>query len=54
MKGTTMDNWEYLVAAYSIIWIAIAGYVLSLSRRQKRLWREIESLKARMRGKGED
>jgi CcmD family protein len=49
-----MDNWEYLVAAYSVVWIAIFGYVLVLHRRQNRLWREIESLKARVKGRGED
>ena len=49
-----MDNLDYLVAAYTIIWVAIAGYVFSLSRRQKQLWREIDTLKEKMRGKGEN
>ena len=49
-----MDNLDYLVAAYTIIWAAIAGYVFSLSRRQKQLWREIDTLKEKMRGKGEN
>ena len=49
-----MDNWEYLVAAYSVVWIAIFGHVLVLHRRQNRLRREIESLKARVKGREED
>lgn len=48
------ENLGYLVAAYTIVWTAIAGYVFTLSRRQKRLWREIDSLKAKMAEKGED
>ncbi len=49
-----MDNWGYLVAAYSIVWIAIFGYVSILSHRQHRMWREIDSLKARITGSRED
>ena len=49
-----MDNLGYLVAAYTIIWIAISGYVFTLSRRQRQLQREIDSLKERMRGKEEN
>ena len=48
-----MDNLGYLVAAYTIIWIAISGYIFSLSRRQRQLQREIDSLKEGMREKGE-
>jgi len=49
-----MENLEYLVAAYTIIWIAISAYIFSLSRRQRQLRREIDSLKQRMREKEED
>jgi len=48
-----MDNLGYLVAAYTIIWIAISGYVFTLSRRQRQLRREIDSLKEGMREKEE-
>ncbi len=49
-----MDNLGYLVAAYTILWIAISGYIFSLSRRQRQLQREIDSLKERMRETEED
>lgn len=40
-----MDNLGYLVAAYTVIWIAISAYVFNLTRKQKQLWHEINSLK---------
>ena len=52
MRGTRMENLGYLVAAYTIIWIAISAYVLILYRRQRQLRREIDSLKEKMREKG--
>lgn len=49
-----MDNWEYLVAAYSIVWIAIFGYLFSLSRKQSQLWREIDTLKEKIKDRLEN
>ncbi len=40
-----MQNGAYLFAAYTIIWAAVFGLVFSLVYRQKRLKRELESLK---------
>ena len=40
-----MDNMGYLFAAYTIIWAAVFGYVLSLYQRQRKLQREIDLLK---------
>ncbi len=40
-----MENASYLFAAYSIAWAVVFGYVLSLLGRQRRLRREIDSLK---------
>ena len=40
-----MENLGYLFAAFAIVWAVIFGYVLSLSRRQRQLRREIDSLK---------
>ena len=54
MRGTRMENLGYLVAAYTIIWMAIFAYVLILYRRQKQLRREIDSLKEKVRKKGAD
>lgn len=44
-----MENLDYLVAAYTIVWVALSGYVFSLSRRQRRLWREIDSLREKIK-----
>ncbi len=40
-----MENAGYLFAAFTIIWALVFGYVLSLFNRQRRLRREIDSLK---------
>ena len=40
-----MENAGYIFAAYTIVWAAVFGYVLSLFNRQRRLRREIDSLK---------
>ncbi len=39
------DDLVHLFAAYSVIWVALASYIFTLSRRQKKIWREIETLK---------
>ncbi len=40
-----MENGGFLFAAYSIVWAVVFGYVLSLLYRQKKLEKEISSLK---------
>ena len=40
-----MENAIFLFAAYTIIWGVTFGYVFHLQRKQKRLWRTINSLK---------
>ena len=40
-----MENAEYIFAAFAIVWVVVFGYVLSLFNRQRRLRREIDSLK---------
>ncbi len=40
-----MENAGYLFAAFSIAWAVVFGYVLLLFNRQRRLQREIDSLK---------
>ena len=47
-----MENAHYLFAAFTIIWAAVFGYVISLFGRQRKLIREIDSLKAEFREKG--
>ncbi len=40
-----MENGGFLFGAYSIVWAVVFGYVLSLLNRQKKLDKEIDSLK---------
>lgn len=47
-----MENGGYLLSAFAIAWAVIFGYVLLLLNRQKRLRREIESLKEALKEKG--
>jgi CcmD family protein len=49
-----MEDLEYLVAAYTIIWIAISGYVLRLGRKQSQLQREIDALTKEVAERGSD
>jgi CcmD family protein len=51
MRVARMENLEYLVAAYSVIWLAISIYVFILYRRQRQLRREIDSLTEKVRKK---
>lgn len=47
-----MENAGYLLAAFTIVWAVVFGYVLSLFNRQRRLHREINSLKEAFKEKG--
>ena len=40
-----MENLGYLFAAFAIVWAVVFGYTLLLLNRQRRLRREIDSLK---------
>ena len=40
-----MENLGYLFAIYSIVWAAIFGYVFYLYRTQRKLRREVDSLR---------
>lgn len=40
-----MKGLYYLCAAYTAVWIAIFGYVLTVGRRARRLERELEELR---------
>jgi len=39
-----MENLEYLLAAYTVIWAVVFGYVLFIQRKQRRLQRQINLL----------
>ena len=47
-----MENAGYLFAAFTIVWAVVFGYVLVLFNRQRRLRREIDSLKEAVKEKG--
>ncbi len=47
-----MENAGYLFAAFGIVWAVVFGYVLLLFNRQRRLRRDIESLKETFKEKG--
>lgn len=49
-----MDAFIYLFAAYSIVWIALFGYLFGLSRKQRKLTRDVETLKKYLETKGID
>ena len=42
---SSMKNLNFLFAAYAIVWLLIIGYLFSLSRRQKKLAQEMETVK---------
>jgi len=39
------DDVEYVIAAYSLIFLVLIGYIWSLLRRQQALRRELEALR---------
>ena len=39
-----MENLGYLLAAYTVIWVIVFGYVLFMQRKQSRLQRQINLL----------
>lgn len=42
-----MENLSYLFAAFSIVWAVLFGYLFTISRRQRELRRELDSLRER-------
>lgn len=45
-----MENAGYLFAAFAVIWVTVFGFVLGLFNRQRRILREIDSLKEVLKG----
>ncbi len=43
-----MDNLAYLLAAYTIIWAAVFGYVLFIFTKQRHLRRDFDRLRETM------
>ncbi len=49
-----MENAGYLFAAFAIVWAVVFSYVLILLNRQRRLRREVDSLKEAFKEKGSE
>lgn len=47
-----MENTGFLLAAFSIVWAVVFGYILLMFNRQRKLHIEISSLKAMLKEKG--
>ena len=43
-----MENLFFLFVAYTAIWAVLFGYVLFMQRKQRRLQRELDSVKKSM------
>lgn len=44
-NGSDMTNLNFLFAAYTAVWILLFLYILSLSRRNRSLDKEVEELR---------
>jgi CcmD family protein len=42
-----MENWQYLIGAYTIAWLGMAFYIFINVRKQKNLERKISDLETR-------
>jgi CcmD family protein len=40
-----MEHFPYLFAAYSLVWVVLFLYILSLDRRSRRAEKELQGLK---------
>jgi CcmD family protein len=49
-----MENLGYLMAAYTVIWAVVFGYLLYLRAKQGRLRRQIERLEKSLEESGPD
>ena len=49
-----MDNLSYLFAVFSIVWVVISFYLLSLIRGQRKLRREIQLMAEALEEKSSD
>ncbi|MFI5366197.1 MAG: CcmD family protein [Candidatus Binatia bacterium] len=48
-----MANLGFLIAAYTAVWVLLFLYLLSLSRRNSALEKEIEELRALLQRRGQ-
>ncbi len=49
-----MENTGYILAAFIIMWALVFGYLMYLLNRQRRLLRDVESLKESLQDKKKD
>ena len=43
---------EYMAAAYALMWAAVLVYFISLSRRERAIWNELQALRESLPGAG--
>jgi CcmD family protein len=43
-----MENAFFLFAAYSIVWLAVFGYIFYLHKKQEKLWQKIDVLEEKV------
>jgi len=46
-----MQDTGYILAAYTVIWVVLLGFVLAMVNRQAKLRREMERLKEQVKDK---
>lgn len=51
MNGVPMERMSFLFAAYTAIWVLLFLYIQVLSRRNRRMEKEIEELQELMKGR---
>jgi CcmD family protein len=47
-----MENWHFLVAAYTIGWLGVAVYVFLNMRKQERVEKRIAQIETRLSDRG--
>lgn len=47
-----MDNWQYLVAAYTVVWTVLTLYVLRTALKQKATERRLDDIESTMEKDG--
>ena len=49
-----MENFDFMFAAFAIIWIVFFAYIIVLSQKQKQLRRDIDQIEVKLRGQAKE
>ncbi len=49
--GLVMDNWIFLVSAYTIGWLGVLFYIFMNAKKQTAIERKIEDMELMLKGK---